>query len=163
MGIGFSTANMNKQIIDPARLIPERTSTPFWKEARRRESLFRDIEKLTTRIERILLDFEQMSLYSPRGLGRCAYHWENELSDKVWNAFYSLDETIRSALSDFRKSAFSPSWDLFEYFGLCDVEYIEAVEAEARRLRMFEIRQDFEAAIASQFFPDDIFSDNLPF
>ena len=139
------------------QLITEHSMNPFEIESMRRERLTNDIHRLVEQISRLLILFRRNSLYFPHDLSHCAYKWESELADQIWNAYYTLEEQVQSALSDFEKATVQPSWFLWDCFGCNDIEYAVSVKSFYEKIRLFEI--DVNILIKPQY----NFLDDLPF
>ena len=153
----------NSPIIDPSFLLAQFSITPYSIEERRRHKQHNDIFRLIDQIEGLLRIFERKSLHFARGINKCPYRWESELSEKVLDAYYLMEEQVLSALSEFRRTALQPSWYLWECLGCNDEEYTESVREDEESTRRFILHSDFVAAVNSLFGYEDNFLDNLPF
>ena len=150
-------------VTDPARLLTEHSMTPLHIEDRRRETFYHEIIALVDNIERILSKFDRESLRMPRGIDHCPYEWENKAYESICDAFFVLTETIQDALSVFNNTARTNAWQLWEFCGCDDSEYIKAFLEEKEALNRFLLQIDFLNAINRLSYQDNSFLDDLPF
>ena len=149
-------------ISDPARLLTEYSMTPLYIEDRRRETFYNDIQALVDSITHNLSKFNRESLRMPRGINRCCpYKWEVKASDSIFDAFYELEEKILDALSVFIHVARPNAWQLWEFCGCNDSEYVEAFTEEKEALRLLKIQIEFLNAVRTLCGDDD--DDDIPF
>lgn len=156
---------MNKQIIDPARLIPERTTTPFWMEYQRREKQCQAIAALSDAIQLFLRDFflKDLIIYPNGADKKRAYAWEIDLCNDIRGAFLDLEHALKSALSIFDLVAIPKAYDLLHYLGFNDAEYIQEIRAHTEQSLRTALRREFEQDIKHLVDPTDDTLDDLPF
>ena len=175
MDFGFNLGAYRRPVVDveyvditecpisnPARLLTEYSMTPLYIEDRRRETFYIDIQALVDSITHNLSKFNRESLRMPRGINRCCpYKWEVKASDSIFDAFYELEEKILDALSVFIHVARPNAWQLWEFCGCNDSEYVEAFTEEKEALRLLKIQIEFLNAVHTLCGDDD--DDDIPF
>lgn len=142
-------------IIAPDRLLPPHTRD--W-ENERREQSYQEIAELVRRLEDLLgFSNHEVFLHRPtNGMNCHNQEWEQSL-------FVSIDSTLDLATSQLEEihellvsKALHPAWEIWDYDGYTDNEYLEQKKQEAIARHRQEVKDAFYRAAP-------IFEDDLPF